>query len=444
MFNELDESRLKSIHLKITALSSAGNFLDGYDIAIISVAILLLKNEYSLSSLDQTLLLGSTIIGMIFGGILGGIITDLKGRKYIYMWDMLLFILFTFLTAISQSFNELLIFRLLLGIAIGADYAISPTIIAEYSPSRLRGRLLTVNGVAWFVGAALSYGAGFMLAPYGSIGWRVMFLLGIIPAALVLFLRSSISESPRWLAEKGRIEEAVSSAEKVVGSVGEVNTARGRKSGFKLLFAAEYRKSTIFVLSFWFILDAVSYAIALNGPTFISNTYNLTSGDASLISAMIALVAIVGAVMAFFVIDTTGRRKVTIYGFIGMALTLFAASISVMLSMGILPVIFLIILFEISEEFGPGITNSIYPQELFPTGVRATAQGLGTTVSRIGALVGIFAFTLAADLLNGFAYALIMLALLSVAGIIISIAYGPETSGLSLEQASGEINPSPQ
>ena len=159
---------------------------------------------------------------------------------------------------------------------------------------------------------------------------------------------------------------------------------------------------------------------------------------------MIALVAIVGAVLAFFVIDTTGRRKVTIYGFIGMALTLFAASISVMLSMGILPVIFLIILFEISEEFGPGITNSIYPQELFPTGVRATAQGLGTTVSRIGALVGIFAFTLAADLLNGFAYALIMLALLSVAGIIISIAYGPETSGLSLEQASGEINPSPQ
>ena len=439
MFEGLDNSKIKSIHLKITALSSAGFFLDGYDIAIVSVAILLLNKEFNLNSLDQTLLLGSTLIGMVMGGILGGVITDRKGRKYIFMWDMILFAVFTFLTAISTSLDQLLIFRLLLGISIGADYAISPTIISEYSPTSQRGKLLTLTGISWFVGAAVSYLAGFIFAPLGSLGWRLMFLSGIIPAVIVLVLRSSIPESPRWLAMEGKLKEAGNSISSVTGENESVATADSRKVPLRELFGKKYRASLAFVLSFWFILDAVTYAIALYGPTFIQKTFNLLTGQASLIAGIIAIVSILGAILGFFLIDTSGRRKVTIYGFLGMAITLAAGSISLILGWGLIPLILLIILFEISEEFGPGITNSIYPQELFPTGVRATAQGLGTTVSRIGALVGIFAFSFA-SVSFGFPMVMLMLAIISIAGLLITIAYGPETMRKSLEESSHEIN----
>ncbi len=121
MFQTLDDSRIKKIHLRITALSSGGSFLDGYDISIISVAILILQSEFSLSIPEVTLLLGSTLLGMVLGGVTIGYLTDLKGRRYIYLWDMLLFIIFTVLTAVSTSYTQLLVFRLLLGVAIGSD-----------------------------------------------------------------------------------------------------------------------------------------------------------------------------------------------------------------------------------------------------------------------------------------------------------------------------------
>ena len=132
--------------MKITTLSSAGSFLDGFDISIISVAILTIAHLYSLTTTEETLLLGSTLLGMVFGGLSIGYLTDIKGRRFVFLWDMVIFILFTFLTAISLNYTQLLIFRLLLGVAIGADYAITPTIIAEFAPAKHRGKLLSFSG----------------------------------------------------------------------------------------------------------------------------------------------------------------------------------------------------------------------------------------------------------------------------------------------------------
>ena len=146
MFKAMDDSKIKRIHMKITTLSSAGSFLDGFDISIISVAILTITSLYSLTTTEQTLLLGSTLLGMVFGGLSIGYLTDIKGRKFVFLWDMVIFILFTFLTAISLNYTQLLIFRLLLGVAIGADYAITPTIIAEFAPAKHRGKLLSFSG----------------------------------------------------------------------------------------------------------------------------------------------------------------------------------------------------------------------------------------------------------------------------------------------------------
>lgn len=431
MFKPLDESKVKGVHLKIAFLSSGGSFLDGYDISIVSIAILVLTPQFALSTGDKTLLLGSTLIGMIFGGIMIGYLTDLKGRRYVYLWDMFLFILFTVLSAIATTFSEIVIFRLLLGVAIGADYAISPTIISEFSPARHRGKLLTISGLSWFIGAAFSFGIGSVLAGLGPDSWRYMFLIGVIPAILVLVLRVSIPESPRWLVEVGRKDEALESIGRVVSKEGVSISADSHKTSFFEIFSKEYLSSTAFVSVFWFCLAATTYVIALDGPSILVALGQTDSGAAS-IATIIAFLAILGAVLALLFIDMLGRKPLTFIGFAGMAITLLGAAYVLIFMKSILMIVLLFILFEISQEFGPGITNSVYPQELYPTQIRATAQGFGTTISRIGAVFGIYAF---GDLAQFYGYGggMLFLVALSILGALATLIFGKETRGKSLE-----------
>ncbi len=433
MFKSLDDSKIKGYHIRIATLSSAGSLLDGYDISVVSVAILILSSEFSLDALDQTLLLGSTLIGMIFGGVFIGYLTDKGGRKKIYMFDMALFIAFTFLTAISYNFDELIIFRLFLGVAIGADYAISPTIISEFSPIKHRGQLLTINGIFFYIGAAVSYLAGFLLIPIGEVSWRYMFLLGIIPAVIVLVLRTSIPESPRWLASTGDYKDA----DKTIASLGlsiDNDNITPKKASFKKLFHGKYLKYTIFISVIWFSLDAVAYVFDLIGPTILTSL-KLSASAASGTAAIVAMTAIIGAVITLFLIDKIGRKPITSIGFLGMAITLFLAAMSFIYFPNLLFIIVMVILLEISEELGPGITTAIYPQELYPTEIRATAQGFGTTVSRIGALVGIGLYILIA-IPFGNGGGLIFLTILSIIGLLAVIFMGKETMNKSLEETS--------
>jgi len=432
MFDAMDQSTIRCVHLRITALSSAGSFLDGYDISIVSVAILLLTDEFSLSSLDQTLMLGSTLLGMIFGGVFIGYLTDLKGRRYIYLLDMLLFIVFTLLTAFSTSFMELLIFRLLLGVAIGADYAITPTIIAEFAPALYRGRLLTVSGLFWYIGAAVSYAIGFIMLPLGQVSWRYMFLIGVVPAAMILILRTSVPESPRWLLSKGKNLEATMAMRSIGFSGTEEPLVTGRRSLFHELFRGKYLKFTIFISVIWFSLDAVTYVIALFGPTILTSL-NLSPSTASGMTAMIAALAIIGAMIAFLFVDRIGRKPITYVGFSGMTLTLLLAAMLFALYPFIILIVAVFVLFEISQELGPGITTSVFPQEMYPTELRSTAQGFGTTISRIGAIVGIVTYGLVSTPL-GISAGMVFLALISLVGLLTTVFYFTETKGKTLEQ----------
>lgn len=432
MFEPLDQGKVSRAQLKITALASAGSLLDGYDISIVSVAILTMKSEFTLTSADTTLLLGATLIGMIFGGFSIGYLTDLKGRRYLFLWDMVLFIVFTALSAIATNFIEILVFRLLLGVAIGADYAISPTLIAEFAPVKHRGKLLTVSGISWFFGAAGSYAIGALLTPLGTISWRLMFAIGLIPAIIVIILRFSIPESPRWLLQQGKAEQASESLKKVGVDYKYETVATHKKTSFKVLFQKQFLPATLFITIFWFALDAATYAIALQGPSILV-ALGLTETTAAGTASIVAFLALIGAIMALVTVDRLGRKPISVVGFAGMVVTLFLAALVLATSRDILLIVILLIVFEISQEFGPGITNSIFPQELYPTDIRATAQGYGTTISRIGAVFGIFGFGAIAKV-SGFSGGMVFLGVVSIVGLLVTVFLGIETKGISLEQ----------
>lgn len=439
----LDTIGVKGIHYKITALSAVGVSLDGYDISIIGVALTMIvalpSFSYAATPLGKGLMAASTTIGMFVGAAVFGYVTDKRGRKFMYTWDMVVFCIFTVAIALASNFWTLFVFRIILGLAIGADYSISTTIISEFSPKRSRGRLLAVNVSAWWIGSAAAFLIGYLLLPYGLNAWRWMFALGIIPAAIVLALRRTVPESPRWLANSGKPQEASAVLEEIVGKQNNLKIHETKVS-ISTLFTKKYLRATLFVALFWFSYDVAFYGISLFTPTILS-IFGLGHGGAILGSAIFSTVAVLGSFLCIATVDTWGRKSVTILGFSGMTVSLLILSIIAIevphtaFTVGgyaaLIAVMY--VLFQLTQTWGPGGTDFVYPQELFPTSVRATGQGWGTSISRLGAILGLVGFPqiVAAA---GLGYGLMFFLFFSVIGLLSTIFLGTETKGKALEE----------
>ena len=441
-YNALDNAKMNSLHKKITALSVGGTFLDGYDISIISVALIVMsKPVYGLTTdFGRAMIAASTVIGMLFGAILFGYITDLYGRRTMYMYDMVLFIILTAAEAFSWNFASLFIMRFILGLGLGADYAIGTTIIGEFSPVKYRGKLLVTNVLSWFLGAAVASISGFLLLPLGNQSWRYMFLLGIIPAVIILILRRDVPESARWLANKGKTKEAADVERELTGTTDNLAIIKkDNKNPLKELLSRKYLKSLLFVGIFWFTFDASFYGISIFSPTILE-LLGLKARMAVLGSAVFDMFAILGSVIAILLIDRIGRKGITIIGFSGMVVSLAALGIitfyvpnkSAFITDGVL-IFAMFLIFYVTEAIGPGSTDFVYPIELFPTEDRATAQGFGTSVSRIGAILGITTFPFIVSI-YGFSTSLFFFTGLSVIGLLATVFLATETKGKTLEE----------
>ncbi len=439
----LDNAKTRETHYRITLLSVAGTFLDGYDISIIGVALTIITSIYAFSyastPLGKGLMAASTTIGMLFGALSIGYVTDLKGRKFMYLWDMVIFIIFTIAISLSFNFWSLFIFRLILGVAIGADYTIGATIISEITPKRSRGKFLASDGLAWWVGAAFAFVVGYLLLNLGINSWRYMFAIGIIPAVIVLILRRKVPESARWLAENGDIAKARESEELITGKSDDIRGSK-QKISFFTLFEKKYIKNTVYFGSAWFFYDVAFYGIGLFTPTILI-LLGLSHRLSILGSAIFSSIAIIGSVMCIITVDRWGRKAVTILGFAGMFVSLIILAIIAMhtpkdaFAAGLtgIAIATMYILFEITQSWGMGSTDFVYGQELFPTSIRATGQGWGTSISRIGAILGLTTFpTIVA--LYGLGYGLLFFAIAALLGLLLTIFLAPETMGKSLEE----------
>lgn len=439
----LDTAETKGIHYKITALSAVGVFLDGFDISIIGVALTIINSlpafSYVTTPMGKGLMAASTTIGMFAGAIVFGYVTDKRGRKFMYTWDMVVFVVFTAAISLAPDYWSLFIFRIILGLAIGADYSISTTIISEFSPKQSRGKLLAVNVSAWWIGSAAAFITGWSLLPLGPNAWRWMFAIGMIPAIIVLVLRRSVPESPRWLANNGQSEEAEAVLRGITGKSGDLQIT-ATKASISTLFNKKYLRATLFVALFWFSYDVAFYGIGLFTPTILS-IFGLSHSNAILGSAAFATVAVIGSFLCIATVDRWGRKAVTILGFSGMTVSLLVLSIvsietprSAFTAGGYaVTIAAMYIIFQLTQTWGPGGTDFIFPQELFPTSVRATGQGWGTSVSRIGAILGLVGFPQIVAL-AGLGYGLMLFLAFSIVGLLATVFLGTETKGKTLEE----------
>ena len=214
---------------RISLVAATSGLLFGFDIAVINGALLLLRQQFGLSEMQTEVAASSLLIGCVFGAAIGGVLSDRWGRKKILLVSALLFAISAAGAALPRTLNEFMAARFVGGLAIGIASLLAPLYIAEISPAAIRGRLVALNQMAIVSGILLAYLSNWLLSFLGAESWRWMFLTAAVPSLGFLWGLFYVPESPRWLVEMGRDDEAFDVLTRVDGE--SASGELGRDSG---------------------------------------------------------------------------------------------------------------------------------------------------------------------------------------------------------------------
>lgn len=426
---DLEDLDMSGVLWRIIAFSSGGPFLEGYVLGIIGVALSRLGTDIEISNSMSGLLGIAALVGLFLGAAVGGWLTDLIGRHKMFILDLIVIVVLSALCAVVTSPLQLVALRFLIGVAIGADYPIATSMIAEFSPRKHRAMSMGMIAAAWYLGANVAALVGYALyeTPHG---WRWMLASSAIPAVLILIGRWDIPESPRWLASKGRQEEADRVVMKLFGENVRLPAQEvAEKTEFKKIFTGVYLRRVIFVGVIWLCQAIPMFALYTYGPTIVGSI-GLGEGRNSLIGELvIGTFFMLGTFPAMYLAERVGRRPLIIWCFFGMTIAL--GLIGFFPQGGIVLISICFIAYALLAG-GPGNLEWLYPNELFPTSIRASAMGVAMALSRIGTVYSMFVLpAFIAD--YGISATMLAGALISALGFGVSFAWAPETKGLSLD-----------
>ena len=428
----MDDVAMTPFLRKITFFSSGGAFLDGYVLSLIGVALTQIVPAFGLSDTWSAAIGASVLVGIFVGTILGGYVTDLIGRKKMFIIDLVAIGLFSALSVFAAGPWQLVAARFFIGVFVGADYPIATSLIAEFTPARHRSVSMGMVSAAWYLGATVAAGVGYAL--YGvDDGWKWMLGSAVIPCVILLVGRHDIPESPLWLASKGRHGEARAVVDRVFGPDVELEPAPAApRAPLRTLLRGGYVKRMVFLGVFILCQVVPMYAIYTFGPD-IMVAFGLGEGrEAILGESAVSLFFLIGSIPAMFWLNSMGRRPLLL-----RSLALMAAGLLVLGLWPGAPIAVVIAAFGLYAFFsgGPGILQWLYPNELFPTEVRATAVDIAIGFSRIGTIAATYGTPLA---LAAWGVGPVMLAAaaLVLLGLALSYFMAPETRGRSLAETS--------
>ncbi len=371
----------------VTIFSSGGAFLDGYVLSLIGVALTQITPLFNLSTAWSAAIGASVLVGILVGTLLGGYLTDIIGRRLMFLIDVIAIGVFSLLSMFSASPLELVLARFIIGVFVGADYPIATSLIAEYSPKQHRAVSMGAVSAAWYLGATAAAVVGYLLYSVSN-GWQWMLGSTVIPCIILLIGRRNIPESPMWLARKGHVEKEKEVLMDVYGVDAEIELEEpGEKTKISSVFRGGYGKRILFLGIFILCQVVPMYAIYMFGPD-IMTAFGLGEGQESILGeSAVSLFFLVGTIPAMFWLNSIGRRPLVIG-----SLALMTVGLLVLGIFPGAPIVVIILGFGIYAFFsgGPGILQWLYPNELFPIEIRASAVGVAIGFSRIGTIVGTY------------------------------------------------------
>lgn len=368
----------------ISMVAAVGGFLFGYDLAVVSGAIIFLQKQFSLSTYAVGFAIGSAQIGCIVAPFFAGSLTDAWGRKRSLMAAALLFAIAAAGTALPRTMFEFNAFRIVAGAAIGLASMVSPMYIAEVSPAGIRGRLVSLNQFAIVIGAMSSYGVSYLFSFSGN--WRAMFACAAIPALALMIGLLWIPESPRWLMEKGRFPEALHVMTRVEGAASahqEVELVRetiaSEKGTWGELLGPGVRTALLVGVALC-VFQGWSGGTAVNfyAPLIFQKAGSSGASGAILQTFLLNISSLVFTTVALILVDVVGRRPLLLTGSLGMAGTLALLGYFLRGGVpGIYPVV-TVFLFNMFYQISIAPLAWLILSEIFPTRLRARGQSAGT------------------------------------------------------------------
>ncbi len=453
----------------IASVAAVGGFLFGYDLSIISGAMLYIKPEFGLNPEQVGHAMGSALLGCMAGPLLGGILSDRWGRKPTLIFAGLLFAAgaigsalpakdfqFSLFGPVHLDITRVLqfdLFRFLGGVGVGLASVVSPMFIAEVSPPRIRGALVTVNQLAIVVGLAFAVVVSYFLS-FGD-HWRWMLASNAAPVPIFVIGLLFVPESPRWMAQKNRQQEALEVLTLIDGresaelEMRDILASAEEQGKWRELLRHGMRFAMLIACSLAMFQQITGASIlTMYMPTVFQDAGFKDPSDAIFQNVIMSIWYIVCTVGALLLVDRLGRKPLLLLGTLGMSV-----------GMGVLGALFhwriagLYVVFTLFLVMGAYLVSLaplawLIMSEIFPNRLRGKAMGVASVTVWTASYVTAIYFPPMVDWFkktNGTpAMAFWIYAVISAAAFLFALIVVPETKGRTLEELGASWNKTPQ
>ncbi len=449
----------KTFLLLITAVTALGGLLFGYDTGVINGAQFYLSKHFDLDSAMKGWVVGSALLGCLVGAIIAGPVSIKFGRKYSLIMSAVLFSISAYGSGLPSIFPEsvslLVFFRIIGGIGIGIASMNAPMYIAEIAPSNIRGKMVTYYQLAivigFFVVFLATYFIGNSLTETQNInfGWKRMFWSELIPSCLFLILLFFVPKSPRWLAIKGKDEEALTILIKIHGSekankeINEIkDSLKASNDGVKINY---FSKIVIGIIVIGTTLSVLQQFTGINavlyyGADIFEKALGFGKEDVLAQQILLAFVNLIFTFVAMFTVDKFGRKPLIyigamgmIVGFLLLGITLQQQSVGIISLLGVL-----IFIASFALSMGPVVW--VLLSEMFPNKIRSVAMSIAVAAQWAANYVVSQSFPIVMDsdvndgaIWNGSLPYFIFVVFIIII-VVLTYKYIPETKGKSLEE----------
>lgn len=454
----------KTYLLGISLVSAMGGLLFGYDWVVIGGAKPFYERFFDItgSANLQAWAMSCALIGCVTGAVLSGVISDKFGRKRPLLISALLFTIASLGTGLASSYGMFIVFRIVGGIGIGLASALSPMYIAEVAPSHLRGRLVSLNQMTIVIGILGAQLINLLIAEKvpdgasdsfiqaswnGQIGWRWMFYACGVPAVVFFVLTFFVPESPRWLMKAGKSEKAFPTLQRIGGeayareemaNIQATLDEHSDKVDFKTLFKPKYKVILVLgiflaVFQQWCGINTVfNYAeeIFTAAGYGVSDTlFNIViTGSVNLIFTLVAM----------FTVDKWGRKKLMVFGSIGLAVAYLLLGSAFYFGLKGIAVLVLVVTAIAIYAMSLAPIVWVILSEIFPNQIRGAAMALATFALWVACFILTYTFPLLNQSL-GAAGTFWLYAGICLFGFVFILRKLPETKGKSLEAIENEL-----
>ncbi|GAB4334294.1 MAG: D-xylose transporter XylE [Flammeovirgaceae bacterium] len=439
--------------LAITLVATLGGLLFGYDTAVINGAIGPMEQYFQLTPEQVGWATGCALVGCVIGSAGAGWLSDVLGRKQALIWSAVLFAVSAIGSAIPESLNEFVFYRIVGGVGVGIASLVAPMYIAEIAPSNQRGELVSYYQLAIVIGILVVFFANYFIAGQGDEtwlrekGWRWMLGSETLPALMFLAFLFFVPQSPRWLVQKQKSNEALKVLEKLRSSdiakqeLKEIEVSIRNEQNIQK--ASILDKGVPWVISIGVIMSFLQQVTGINvimyyGTEIFKGMGEGTSG-ALFQTILVGVINLIFTILAIYTIDKWGRKPLVIVGSLGMGLGIFGLAACIYTqSFGIIALVsVLTFIGSFAMSMGPVVW--VLLSEIFSNKIRGTAMSIAVAAQWISNFIVTQTFPMMnnnealKESFNG-SFAFWVYGFFCIVTVLFTLKFVPETKGKSLEE----------